>query len=98
MALQVLQGQQGDPLLKSSISDLSKRESTAIIMNPPKTYIHTSPPKRQNIVQFDCRGLEFIEFKSDVCFRQPTRMHAIDCLLGRMDGERVGITDKVHWH
>ena len=43
-----------------------KRESTATIKNPPNPYIQASPPKRQSIVEFDCRGLEFTEFKADV--------------------------------
>ena len=46
---------------------LDQRESTATIKNPPRAYTHASPPKKQNIIEFDCRGLEFIEFKSDVC-------------------------------
>lgn len=44
-----------------------QRESTATIKNPPQAYTHASPPKQQNIIEFDCRGLEFTEFKSDVC-------------------------------
>lgn len=43
-----------------------KRESTATIKNAPGAYVHTSPPTKQNIVEFDCRGLEFTEFKADV--------------------------------
>ena len=34
--------------------------------NPPKVYQHASPPTKQNIVEFDCRGLEFTEFLADV--------------------------------
>lgn len=44
-----------------------QRESTATIKHPPQAYTHASPPKKQNIMEFDCRGLEFTEFKSDVC-------------------------------
>jgi len=43
-----------------------QRESTATIKAPPSSYQHASPPKRQNVVEFDCRGLEFTEFKADV--------------------------------
>ncbi|MCJ1395542.1 hypothetical protein MMC18_008428 [Xylographa bjoerkii] len=43
-----------------------KRESTATIRAPAGAYQQASPPKRQNIVEFDCRGLEFVEFKADV--------------------------------
>ncbi|KAI9876820.1 MAG: hypothetical protein M1830_005639 [Pleopsidium flavum] len=42
-----------------------QRESTATIKAPPSPYQHASPPKRQNIIEFDCRGLEFTEFKAD---------------------------------
>ena len=45
-----------------------QRESTATIKNPPAPYKQESPPKRQNIIEFDCRGLEFTEFKADVRF------------------------------
>lgn len=31
----------------------------------PKAYPQASPPKRANIIEFDCRGLEFTEFKSE---------------------------------
>jgi hypothetical protein len=43
-----------------------QRESTATIKAPPTPYQHTSPPRRQNIIEFDCRGLEFTDFKADV--------------------------------
>ena len=43
-----------------------QRESTATIRAPANAYQQASPPKRQNIVEFDCRGLEFVEFKADV--------------------------------
>lgn len=51
----------------ASLLTVSKRESTAMIKNAPKIYAQASPPQRQNIIEIDCRGLEFIEFKSDVC-------------------------------
>lgn len=43
-----------------------QRESTASIKNTPLVYAQASPPRTQNIVEIDCRGLEFIEFKADV--------------------------------
>ncbi|KAI4096929.1 MAG: hypothetical protein LQ348_005354 [Seirophora lacunosa] len=43
-----------------------KRESTASIKDHPKTYTQESPPTRQTIIEIDCRGLEFIEFRADV--------------------------------
>jgi hypothetical protein len=42
-----------------------KRESSATIKEAPKAYAFTSPAKTVNILEFDCRGLEFTEFKSD---------------------------------
>ncbi|MCJ1441598.1 MAG: hypothetical protein MMC23_002087 [Stictis urceolatum] len=44
---------------------MCKRESTANIISPPKAYEQASPPTRQKILEFDCRGLEFTEFKAD---------------------------------
>ncbi|KAL8726080.1 MAG: hypothetical protein Q9181_006185 [Wetmoreana brouardii] len=41
-----------------------KRESTANIKDAPKAYAQASPPTRQTIVEFDCRGLEFTEFQA----------------------------------
>jgi hypothetical protein len=31
-------------------------------------YKQGSPPKSVNIIEFDCRGLEFVEFKADVSY------------------------------
>ncbi|KAF2495980.1 DUF866-domain-containing protein [Lophium mytilinum] len=42
-----------------------KREHSANIKEAPKSYPLSSPPKIQNIIEFDCRGLEFVEFKAD---------------------------------
>ncbi|KAH3933744.1 hypothetical protein HBI25_176670 [Parastagonospora nodorum] len=42
-----------------------KREHSANIKAPPKTYERTDPPKTVNILEFDCRGLEFTEFKAE---------------------------------
>ncbi|KAL8824098.1 MAG: hypothetical protein Q9191_005300 [Dirinaria sp. TL-2023a] len=42
-----------------------KRESTANIKNAPTAYSQMIPPKAQNIIEFDCRGLEFTEFKPE---------------------------------
>ncbi|KAI9678991.1 MAG: hypothetical protein M1822_007417 [Bathelium mastoideum] len=41
------------------------REHSASIVNPPATYEQESPAKKKNIIQLDCRGLEFVEFKAD---------------------------------
>ncbi|KAK3677921.1 hypothetical protein LTR78_002016 [Recurvomyces mirabilis] len=42
-----------------------QREHTANITTSPKSYPQQSPAKPQNIITFDCRGLEFVEFKAD---------------------------------
>lgn len=36
-----------------------------MIRAPPKPYLLTSPPKRQTILEFECRGCEFTEFSPD---------------------------------
>ncbi|KAF2239917.1 DUF866-domain-containing protein [Viridothelium virens] len=42
-----------------------KREHSASIINAPFSYEQQSPPKKKNIIELDCRGLEFVEFKAD---------------------------------
>jgi hypothetical protein len=44
----------------------SQREHSANITAAPATYEQTDPPKTVNILLFDCRGLEFTEFKAEV--------------------------------
>ncbi|CCU82291.1 DUF866 domain-containing protein/DUF866 domain-containing protein [Blumeria hordei DH14] len=39
-----------------------KRESSATILAPPIAYQQGSPPQRQKVLEFDCRGLELVEF------------------------------------
>ncbi|KAM0804444.1 hypothetical protein BDR22DRAFT_878935 [Usnea florida] len=81
-----------------------KRESTATVKNPPQAYTHASPPKRQKIIEFDCRGLEFVEFKSDGQWQargleSPTTFSGIDLQEGEWfdydekAGEEVSIID-----
>ena len=43
-----------------------QRESSANIKEAPKTYVHSSPPQKVNLIELDCRGLEFTEFRADV--------------------------------
>jgi hypothetical protein len=45
---------------------LYQREHSANIKAAPATYEQSDPPKTVNIIEFDCRGLEFVEFKADV--------------------------------
>jgi hypothetical protein len=43
-----------------------QRESSATIKAAPVPYQQASPPKREKILEFDCRGLEFTEYKPEV--------------------------------
>jgi hypothetical protein len=52
-------------ILTNSI--FSQRESTASIKTAPAPYEQGEPPKAQKLFEFDCRGLEFVEFKPEVC-------------------------------
>ena len=36
-------------------------------MEAAKAYPQQDPAKAMNVITMDCRGLEFIEFKADVC-------------------------------
>ncbi|EPE25620.1 hypothetical protein GLAREA_01532 [Glarea lozoyensis ATCC 20868] len=42
-----------------------KRSSSATITIAPIPYEQKSPPTRQKVIEFDCRGLEFTEFKPE---------------------------------
>ncbi|KAG5916591.1 hypothetical protein E4U61_003504 [Claviceps capensis] len=42
-----------------------KRESTASIKAAPLAYQQSEPAKPHKIIEFDCRGLEFTEFKPE---------------------------------
>jgi hypothetical protein len=52
----------------SSLTVMGQRESSASIKSGPVAYKSTSPPTRQKILEMDCRGLEFVEFRPDVSF------------------------------
>lgn len=43
-----------------------KRESSASIKAAPAAYEQTEPAKKQKLLEFDCRGLEFVEFQPEV--------------------------------
>lgn len=48
-----------------------KREHSASIKDAAKPYLQASPPSRQALIELDCRGLEFLEFRAEVsprCF------------------------------
>jgi len=65
-----MQGMQGLHSVRMNLPGLKlsllERESSATIKAPPASYKQASPPKPQNIIEIDCRGLEFTEFKADV--------------------------------
>ncbi|KAK6352336.1 hypothetical protein TWF730_009165 [Orbilia blumenaviensis] len=42
-----------------------KREHSANIKTKATPYEYAEPAKRQNIIELECRGLEFVEFKPD---------------------------------
>lgn len=44
----------------------AQRESSASIKAAPVPYEQSEPAKPKNILEFDCRGLEFTEFKPEV--------------------------------
>lgn len=50
-----------------------QRESTANIKEAPKAYEQAEPAKPKNILEFDCRGLEFTDFKPEVRTSRPCR-------------------------
>jgi hypothetical protein len=65
--VQELQGRAARPPAPSPHAlTRAQREHSANIKAPPAAYPQTDPPKTVNILEFDCRGLEFTEFKPEV--------------------------------
>lgn len=52
-----------------SRTNVKQKEHTASIKDKPRVYPQMDTPKKQNIIEIDCRGLEFVEFKADVCLK-----------------------------
>ncbi|KAH9865372.1 hypothetical protein J1614_008955 [Plenodomus biglobosus] len=84
-----------------------KREHSASIKAAPATYQRTDPPKTVNILEFDCRGLEFTEFTPEGDFEAKgaetvTKFTSIDLSDGEWfdydekSGQEVSITN-VQW-
>lgn len=84
-----------------------KREHSANIKAAPAVYEQTDPPKTVNILEFDCRGLEFTDFKAEGEFlatgaESGTKFTAVDLSEGEWfdydekAGEEVSITG-VQW-
>ncbi|APA08640.1 hypothetical protein sscle_04g034100 [Sclerotinia sclerotiorum 1980 UF-70] len=72
-----------------------KKESSASVISTPVPYQAASPPTRQKILEFDCRGLELVEFKPEgdwlaVGTESGTKFTAIDL----NDGEWYDYDDK----
>ena len=55
-----------EPIFGANYANCIQRESSATIKAPPIPYKQASPPTRQKILEFDCRGMEFTEFKPEV--------------------------------
>jgi hypothetical protein len=51
-------------------------------MAPPIAYQQASPPTRQKVIDFDCRGLEFTEFKPEVNALTTVFDAALTCVQG----------------
>jgi hypothetical protein len=49
------------------LSDLIQKTHSASIIAGPNAYAAEDKRKGQKIIEIDCRGLEFTEFKPDVC-------------------------------
>ncbi|KAF2447780.1 DUF866-domain-containing protein [Karstenula rhodostoma CBS 690.94] len=84
-----------------------KREHNANIKAAPAAYEQSDPPKTVNILEFDCRGLEFTEFEAEGEFEAKgaesgTKFPSIDLSEGEWfdydekAGEEVSITN-VKW-
>ena len=69
MEVPELQGRLEDYVFEHPCSTLTKtqRQHSANVMEAPKAYPQQEPAKAQNILLIDCRGLEFVEFKAEVC-------------------------------
>ncbi|THZ23099.1 DUF866-domain-containing protein [Aureobasidium pullulans] len=50
---------------KAEVLTQPQREHSATIKEAPKAYAQNDTPKSQKIIEIDCRGLEFVEFKPD---------------------------------
>ncbi|CAI6262995.1 unnamed protein product [Periconia digitata] len=84
-----------------------KREHSANIKAAPASYGMSDPPKTVNILEFDCRGLEFTEFRADGEFlatgaESNTKFTGVELTEGEWfdydekAGEEVSITN-VKW-
>ncbi|CAK7227551.1 hypothetical protein SCUCBS95973_006578 [Sporothrix curviconia] len=60
-----MSGSRGEANFVWKCKNCKQRESTATIKAAAKPYEQAEPAKAQNIIEFDCRGLEFTEFKPE---------------------------------
>ncbi|RMZ86067.1 hypothetical protein DV737_g169, partial [Chaetothyriales sp. CBS 132003] len=81
-----------------------QRESSATIKAAPAVYERSDSMKKQNIIEIDCRGLEFTDFRADGQWQATgvesgTKFSGIDLSEGEWfdydekEGEEVSITD-----
>lgn len=95
----------------SSLQDvlmwILQREHSASITAPPHPYPQSDTLKAQNIIEIDCRGLEFTEFKADgewlaIGTESGTKFEKIDLSEGEWfdydekAGEEVSVKD-IKW-
>ena len=66
---------------------LFQRESNATIKAAPTVYEQKSPAKPKNLIEIDCRGLEFTDFKPDVGAYHFTKVFRIIDLANRVIGK-----------
>ena len=63
---------QGGKLFSFSTSDQGRmligyqKQASATVKMGPVPYPQSDPPKKQTILEADCRGLEFVSFKPEV--------------------------------
>jgi Eukaryotic protein of unknown function (DUF866) len=83
---------------------MTQREHSANIKEAPKAYEQSSPAKKVNILELDCRGLEFLEFSPEgewlaTGVESGTKFSSIDLAEGEWydyddkAGEEVSIKD-----
>jgi hypothetical protein len=76
----------------SQLTSATQKTHSASILNAPKAYEAQEKRNSQKIIEMDCRGLEFIEFKPDVSdLRQKLRFHVLTFQLRAIGRPRLSI-------
>lgn len=60
-----MSGSKGEANFVWRCKNCKREHSASIKSQSPKAYTHED--KKVKIIEIDCRGLEFVEFKADVC-------------------------------